>query len=58
MEVRIPIQMPGEKKTRWPVIRFERSQSGSVMFPQVHWPGDLVASDFNNMNALADRTAS
>ena len=25
MEVRIPIQMPGEKRTRWPVIRFERT---------------------------------
>ena len=29
MEVRLPIQMPGESKTRWPVIRYERSQSGS-----------------------------
>ncbi len=29
MEFRLPIQMPGEKKTRWPVIRYERSQSGS-----------------------------
>ena len=29
MEVRLPIQMPGEKKARWPVIRYERSQSGS-----------------------------
>jgi len=29
MEVRVPIQMPDEKKTRWPVIRYERSQSGN-----------------------------
>ena len=28
MEVRIPIQMPGEQETRWPVIRFDRSKSG------------------------------
>lgn len=28
MEVRLPILMPGEKKTRWPVIRFERAESG------------------------------
>ncbi len=28
MEVRIPVQLPGERKTRWPVIRFERSRSG------------------------------
>ena len=28
MEVRPPIRMPGEKKTHWPVIRYERSQSG------------------------------
>ena len=27
MEVRLPIQMPGEKKTRWPVIRYERTES-------------------------------
>jgi hypothetical protein len=25
MEVRLPIEMPGEKKTRWPVIRYERT---------------------------------
>ncbi|MBC8356956.1 MAG: hypothetical protein H8E66_33715, partial [Planctomycetes bacterium] len=33
MEVRLPIRMPGEKQTRWPVIRYERteikSESGS-----------------------------
>lgn len=29
MEVRCPIQMPGEKKTHWPVIRYERSQKGN-----------------------------
>ncbi|MDH3584844.1 MAG: hypothetical protein OER86_11585, partial [Phycisphaerae bacterium] len=29
MEVRLPIRMPREKKTRWPVIRYERSRSGS-----------------------------
>jgi hypothetical protein len=28
MEVRIPVQMPGEQETRWPVIRFDRSKSG------------------------------
>jgi hypothetical protein len=27
MEVRIPVQMPGEQETRWPVIRFDRSES-------------------------------
>jgi hypothetical protein len=27
MEVRLPIQMPGERKTRWPVIRYERTES-------------------------------
>lgn len=27
MEVRLPIRMPGEKKTHWPVIQYERSQS-------------------------------
>ncbi|MDP6556218.1 MAG: hypothetical protein QGG71_16235 [Pirellulaceae bacterium] len=26
MEVRLPIRMPGEKKTRWPVIRYERTE--------------------------------
>ena len=26
MEVRLPIKMPGEKKTRWPVIRYERTE--------------------------------
>jgi len=31
MEFRLPIQVPGEKKTHWPVIRYERSQSGSEM---------------------------
>ena len=29
MEVRLPIQMPGEQKTRWPVIRYERTESKS-----------------------------
>jgi hypothetical protein len=29
MEVRLPIQMTGEKKTRWPVIRYERTESKS-----------------------------
>ncbi len=29
MEVRLPITMPGEKKTHWPVIRYQRSQSES-----------------------------
>jgi len=36
-------------------VRDWRSQHGprrEVMFPQVHTPGDLVASDFTNMNAL------
>ncbi|TWU38569.1 hypothetical protein [Novipirellula artificiosorum] len=28
MEVRLPIRMPGEEKTHWPTIRYERSQSG------------------------------
>lgn len=28
MEVRLPIQVPGHEKTHWPVIRYERSQSG------------------------------
>ena len=27
MEVRVPIRIPGEKKTHWPVIRYERSQN-------------------------------
>ena len=27
MEVRLPIRMPGDKKTRWPVIRYERTES-------------------------------
>ena len=27
MEVRLPITIPGEKETHWPVIRYERSQS-------------------------------
>ena len=27
MEVRLPIRMPGEKKTHWPVIRYERAES-------------------------------
>ena len=26
MEVRLPINMPGEKKTRWPVIQYERTE--------------------------------
>lgn len=29
MEVRLPVQMPGEKKTRWPVIRYERTERQS-----------------------------
>ena len=29
MEVRLPIQMPGENTTRWPVIRYERAESKS-----------------------------
>ena len=29
MEVRLPIRMPNEKNSRWPAIRYERSQSGS-----------------------------
>ena len=29
MEVRIPVQMPGEKTTRWPMIRYERSKIGN-----------------------------
>ena len=28
MEVRLPIRMPGEQKTLWPVIRYERTGSG------------------------------
>ena len=28
MEFRVPIQMPGEKKTHWPVIRIERNAAG------------------------------
>lgn len=29
MEVRLPIRMPSEKKTRWPVIRYERTEGES-----------------------------
>lgn len=29
MEVRLPIRMSGEKKTRWPVIRYDRAESGN-----------------------------
>ncbi len=29
MEVRFPIRMPGEKKTHWPVIRYERTENKS-----------------------------
>ena len=28
MEVRVPINLPGEKKTQWPTIRYERKTSG------------------------------
>lgn len=32
MEVRLPIRLPGQRKTHWPVIRFERSrQKGEVI---------------------------
>jgi hypothetical protein len=42
MEVRLPIQMPGEEKTRWPAIRYERteskneSESGSEVTKSIH----------------------
>lgn len=38
MEVRLPIQMPDETKTRWPMIRHERSvsQSGSEITKSIH----------------------
>jgi hypothetical protein len=39
MEVRLPIRMPGEKKTRWPVIRYERSQSGSEITKSIRVTG-------------------
>ena len=29
MEVRLPIRLPGEKESRWPTIRYERSQRNS-----------------------------
>lgn len=29
MEVRLPIRMPGEKDTRWPVIRYERTEAAN-----------------------------
>jgi len=29
MEVRVPIRMPDDQHTRWPVIRYERSHSGN-----------------------------
>ena len=29
MEVRLPIQMPGDQETRWPVIRYERTERKS-----------------------------
>ncbi|MDB4742958.1 hypothetical protein OAF98_00605, partial [Planctomicrobium sp.] len=31
MEVRLPIQMPGEEKTHWPVIRYERTTSRNAI---------------------------
>ena len=36
MEVRLPIQMPGEKKTHWPVIRYERSQREGEIHKSIH----------------------
>lgn len=29
MEVRLPVQMPGEQKVSWPVIRYERAGGSS-----------------------------
>ncbi len=30
MEVRIPVQMPGEEETRWPVIRYDRTETKNM----------------------------
>ncbi len=35
MEVRIPIRMPGEKKTHWPVVRYERSRGDGEVVKSV-----------------------
>lgn len=36
MEIRLPIRMPGGNKTRWPAIRYERSESNSEITKSIH----------------------
>lgn len=36
MEIRLPIRMPGGNKTRWPAIRYERSESNRETTKSIH----------------------
>jgi len=35
MEIRVPLQLPGEKTTRWPTVRYERSRNGSEIVKSI-----------------------
>lgn len=56
LQERYPQQFPdSQRRTFERRVRDWRGRNGperSVMFPQVHHPGDLAASDFTNMNSL------